>query len=56
MDSIAFSILLVLIGLFVGIILMFIINYIKGSKAEKKAELLLEKAKKKQIKLNVIIY
>jgi ribonuclease Y len=51
MDSIAFSILLVLIGLFVGIILMFIINYIKGSKAEKKAELLLEKAQKEADKI-----
>ena len=46
MDNIAFSILLVLIGLFVGIILMSIINYIKGSKAEKKAELIIEKAKR----------
>lgn len=46
MDNIAFSILLVLIGLFVGIILMFIVNYIKGSNASKKAESLLERAQR----------
>ena len=33
-------------GLFVGIILMFIFNYIKGSLASKKAEVIIEKAKK----------
>lgn len=41
-----FPILLVLIGLFVGVILVFIINYIRGSIASKKIEQLLEKAKK----------
>lgn len=46
MDNVAFSILLVLVGLFVGIILMFIINYIKGSTAGKAAEMIVEKAKK----------
>ena len=45
-DSIIFSILLVLIGIFVGIIIMFILNYIRGNIASKKAEILLEKAKK----------
>ena len=39
-------ILLVLIGLFVGIILMFIFNYIKGLVQAKNIENLLEKAKK----------
>lgn len=41
-----FSILLGLIGIFVGIIIMVVLNYIKGNIASKKAELLLEKAKK----------
>ncbi|MEG0026149.1 MAG: ribonuclease Y [Bacilli bacterium] len=40
-----FSILLVLIGLFVGIIIVFVINYLRGSKVSKKVESLLEKAK-----------
>ena len=51
MNDTVFSILLVLIGLFVGIIAMFIINYMKGSLASKKAELLLEKAKKEADKI-----
>lgn len=51
MNDLIFSILLVLIGLFVGIITMFIINYIKGSLAEKKVEELLEKSKKEAEKL-----
>src|SRR5574344_702334 len=46
MNNVIFSILLVLIGLFVGIIAMFIFNYIKGNLATKKIELLLDKAKK----------
>ncbi len=46
MDNISFSILLGLIGLFVGIIVMVIFNYIKNSSAESKAEKLIEKAKK----------
>ncbi|MEG0826109.1 MAG: ribonuclease Y [Bacilli bacterium] len=41
-----FSILLVLIGLFVGIILMFVINYIKGINVSKKTDALMEKARK----------
>ncbi len=44
--NIIFSILLVLIGIFVGIIIMFILNYIRGNLVGKKAEILLEKAKK----------
>ena len=46
MNQILFSILLVLIGLFVGIILISIINYIRGNSASKKAEKMLEDAKK----------
>ena len=51
MDNIIFSILLVLIGIFVGIIIMFIFNYIKGSLAEKKSEMILEKARKEAEKI-----
>lgn len=52
-----FSILLVLIGLFVGIIVMFIVNYIKGSSAESKAEKIIEsaKAESEKIKRNSIL-
>lgn len=46
MNHILFSILLVLIGLFVGIILISIINYIRGNSASKKVEKMLEDAKK----------
>ncbi len=46
MENILFSILLVLIGLFVGIILISIINYMRGSSALKKAEQIIEDAKK----------
>lgn len=46
MNQILFSILLVLIGLFVGIILISIINYIRGTSASRKAEKMLEDAKK----------
>ena len=42
----SFSILLFLIGLFVGAIGIFIFNYIKGNMASKKAEKILENAKK----------
>ena len=45
-NNIIFSILLILIGIFLGIITLVIINYIKGNSASKKAEKLLEKAKK----------
>ena len=49
-------ILLIVIGLFVGIILMFIFNYIKGILASKKVENILDKAKKEaeQIKKDYI--
>lgn len=46
MDNLALSILLVLIGLFVGIIIMVVLSYVRGSKMTKKAETLVEKAKK----------
>ena len=51
MNDISFSILLVLIGLFVGVISMLIINYIRGNLLSKKAELMLEKAKKEADKI-----
>ena len=51
MERHLFSILLVLIGLFVGIIVMFIFNYIKGSLASKKVDSMLEKAKKEADKI-----
>ena len=52
-----FSILLVLIGLFVGVIVMFIVNYIKGASAGNKAEKIIEnaKAESEKIKRNSIL-
>ena len=44
MNDLAFSILLVLIGIIVGIIIIIVFNYIKGSLASKKAEMIVEKA------------
>ena len=46
MTNTIFSILLVVIGLFVGIILTIIVSYMRGLAASKKAEALIEKAKK----------
>ncbi len=46
MNNISFSILLVLIGLFVGVVVSLIINYIRGNLVAKKVEKMLEKAKK----------
>jgi len=46
MEQSIFSILLVLIGLFVGAIIVIIINYVKGSATMKNAEKMIEKAKK----------
>lgn len=51
MNEVIFSILLVLIGLFVGIIIMFLINYLKGIKAKADAEKIIENAKKEADKL-----
>ena len=46
MDNVFFSILLVLIGLFVGIIGVIIFNYFRGNNTSKKIEKMLEKANK----------
>ena len=46
MNNIAFSILLVLIGIFIGIICIIIFNYLRGSNTSKKIDSMLEKAKK----------
>ncbi len=51
MNQVILSILLVLIGLFVGFIIMFLINYFKGNRAAVKAEKLIENAKKEADKL-----
>lgn len=51
MDNISFSILLGLIGLFIGIVVMLMINYIRGELASKKAEQIIEKAKKEADKI-----
>ena len=51
MNDIIFSILLLLVGLLFGIIIAFVINYIKGTGASKKAETILEKAKKEADKI-----
>ena len=51
MNEMILSILLVLIGLFVGIIIMFIINYLKGISASSKAEKIIENAKKEADKI-----
>lgn len=51
MNNIIFSILLVLIGLFVGIIAMIILNSIKTFAANKKSQKLIENAKKEADKI-----
>ena len=51
MDNIVFSILLVLIGIFIGMFITFMFNYIKGSMSSKKAEIILEKARKEAEKI-----
>ena len=51
MDNVIFSILLVLVGIFIGIIIVFIVNYIRGVNSSKKADLMLEKAKKEADKI-----
>lgn len=51
MNTVIFSILLVVVGLCTGIIAMFIVNYVKGNAASKKAEKLLEKSKKEAEKM-----
>ena len=51
MNDIIFSLLLVLVGLFVGIILITIVNYIREISISKKAEKLIENAKKEADKI-----
>ncbi|MBE6149125.1 MAG: ribonuclease Y [Firmicutes bacterium] len=51
MDGILFSILFGILGLFVGITLMILLNYFKTSLATKKAEMILEKANKEAEKI-----
>ena len=51
MDSVIVSILLVLVGIFLGIIGFIIVNYINGTKINQKAENMLEKAKKEADKV-----
>lgn len=46
MNDTLFSILLVLIGFFVGIIIIVVINYVRGVNTSKKIDKMLEKAKK----------
>ena len=51
MDNLAFSILLVLVGLFVGAIAVIIINKIKGNAAQKEADKLIQNAKREAEKV-----
>ena len=51
MNNLTYSILLVLVGTFFGIIIFIIINYIRGIGVNKKADLMLEKAKKEADKV-----
>ena len=45
MASILFSILLTIVGIFLGIVAITIINYLRGVNATKKSEEIIEKAK-----------
>ena len=51
MNDTVFSILLVLVGIFVGIIIFIIINYIRGIRVNQKADNMLEKARKEADKI-----
>ena len=51
MGNVVISVLLVLIGIFVGMILIFVFNYIRGNKAAKKIEETIEKAKEEADKI-----
>ena len=51
MNSTVLSILLVLIGLFVGMVIVFILNYVRGNLIGKKIEAMLEKAKRESEKV-----
>lgn len=51
MDNILFSILFGILGLFVGVMLMILLNYFKTNLAAKKVEVILEKANKEAEKI-----
>ena len=51
MNDIILSILFVILGLFVGIIIMIILNYIKTNISGKKAESIIDKANKEADKI-----
>ena len=51
MNSLVFSILLVVIGLLIGLFVAFVINSLKGSMASKKAESIINSAKKEVDKI-----
>ena len=51
MENIVLFILFGILGLFVGIILMIILSYVKASRATKKAEAIIEKANKEADKI-----
>ena len=51
MNDILFSILFGILGLFVGIIIMIVLNFLKASMASKKAEAILENARKEADKI-----
>ena len=51
MEDIMFPILFGILGLFVGMVIMIILNYFKTSRATKKAEAILEKAQKESEKI-----
>ena len=57
MNDIILSILLVMIGLFVGIIIMIVLNYVKNNLSGKKAESIIDKANKEadKIKRNYLL-
>ena len=52
MDNVVFSILLVVVGLFVGAFIMLIINKLKVSAAQKEADKLIQDAKREAEKAN----
>lgn len=51
MNNITLSILFGILGLFVGIIIMIVLNYLKATMASKKAEAILDKAHKEADKI-----
>ncbi len=57
MNDIILSILLIMLGLFVGIIIMIVLNYIKNNLSGKKAESIIDKANKEadKIKRNYLL-